>query len=94
MNKFKLVLDLLKNAHRYIFNLGLLPSRKLTREPARYFMKIGYACINNQIKCTTNTTFKLASYSEKILIEKIENNLTLEFHNPERKGFLVREDDE
>lgn len=38
-------------------------------------MKIGYPCINNQIGCTTNTTFRLANYSEENLIEKVGNNL-------------------
>lgn len=38
-------------------------------------MKIGYPCINNQINCTTNTTFRLANYSEENLIEKVTNNL-------------------
>lgn len=38
-------------------------------------MKIGYPCINNQINCTTNTTFRLKNYSEKNLIEKVTNNL-------------------
>ncbi|MBP7708137.1 UV DNA damage repair endonuclease UvsE [Candidatus Pacearchaeota archaeon] len=38
-------------------------------------MKIGYACINNSIGCTANTTFRLASYSEENLIQKVENNL-------------------
>lgn len=38
-------------------------------------MKIGYPCINNQINCTTNTTFRLANYSEENLIDKVMNNL-------------------
>ncbi|HOW36747.1 MAG TPA: UV DNA damage repair endonuclease UvsE [Candidatus Pacearchaeota archaeon] len=38
-------------------------------------MKIGYPCINNTLKCTTNSTFRLASYSEENLKLKIENNL-------------------
>lgn len=38
-------------------------------------MKIGYPCINRSIGCTANTTFRLASYSEKNLIEKVTNNL-------------------
>jgi len=38
-------------------------------------MKIGYACINNSLEGTTNSTFRLANYSEKLLVEKIENNL-------------------
>lgn len=39
-------------------------------------MRIGYACINNSIGMTANSTFRLANYSEKNLIEKVSNNLT------------------
>lgn len=38
-------------------------------------MKIGYACINNSIGCTTNSTFRLASYSEQRFQQTVENNL-------------------
>lgn len=38
-------------------------------------MRIGYPCINRSIGCTANRTFRLASYSEKNLIEKVTNNL-------------------
>jgi UV DNA damage endonuclease len=38
-------------------------------------MKIGYPCINRSIGCSTNKTFRLKSYSEKNLIEKVSGNL-------------------
>jgi UV DNA damage endonuclease len=38
-------------------------------------MKIGYPCINRGIGCSTNSTFRLASYAEELLIQKVENNL-------------------
>lgn len=38
-------------------------------------MKIGYPCINLSIGCTANSTFRLKNYSEKNLIEKVNNNL-------------------
>ncbi len=38
-------------------------------------MKIGYPCINNSVKCTANSTFRLANYSEKNLREKVKSNL-------------------
>jgi UV DNA damage endonuclease len=38
-------------------------------------MKIGYACINTEINCTSNSTFRLSSYSESKLKEKIKQNL-------------------
>jgi UV DNA damage endonuclease len=38
-------------------------------------MKIGYPCINDSIGCTANRTFRLKSYSEALLIEKVTENL-------------------
>ncbi len=38
-------------------------------------MKIGYACINNSLKCRANKTFRLSSYTEEKLVETIKNNL-------------------
>jgi UV DNA damage endonuclease len=39
------------------------------------FMRIGYACINQSIGCTSSSTFRLKSYSEDRLIETVQNNL-------------------
>lgn len=38
-------------------------------------MRIGYACINRSVGCTSARTFRLASYSEKRLVETVERNL-------------------
>jgi UV DNA damage endonuclease len=38
-------------------------------------MKIGYPCINHEVGCTANRTFRLRSYSESLLQEIIESNL-------------------
>lgn len=38
-------------------------------------MKIGYPCINTSIGCTANRTFRLKSYSEDLLKEKVTENL-------------------
>jgi UV DNA damage endonuclease len=38
-------------------------------------MRIGYPCINTSIGCKSSRTFRLKSYSEKRLMETIENNL-------------------
>jgi len=39
-------------------------------------MKIGYPCINTTIGCKNNRTFRLRSFTEKRLIETINNNLS------------------
>lgn len=38
-------------------------------------MKIGYACINQSIGCSSGHTFRLKSYSEQRLLETVERNL-------------------
>ncbi len=38
-------------------------------------MKIGYACINTKVGCSTNRTFRLKSYSEEKLIQIVSENL-------------------
>jgi UV DNA damage endonuclease len=57
-------------------------------------MKIGYPCINNWIGCTSSQTFRLKSYSEDLLKEKIGANLvclqkTLEY-NVKHELFFFR----
>ncbi len=39
-------------------------------------MKLGYPCVNTVIGCTSSSTFRLVSYSEEKLIEKVANNLS------------------
>lgn len=38
-------------------------------------MKIGYPCINNSFDCRPSRTFRLDSYSQEYLIEKVQGNL-------------------
>ncbi len=38
-------------------------------------MRIGYPCINTSVGCKSSRTFRLKSYSEKRLMETVENNL-------------------
>jgi len=38
-------------------------------------MRVGYPCINLTIGCKSDRTFRLKSYSEKRLIQTVENNL-------------------
>ena len=42
-------------------------------------MKLGYACINNSIGCTPNSTFRLKNYSKDNLIENKKNGFTTLF---------------
>jgi UV DNA damage endonuclease len=38
-------------------------------------LRVGYPCINRSIGCTSSRTFRLASYSERRLVETVEQNL-------------------
>jgi len=42
-------------------------------------LKIGYACINQNLQCRSNHTFRLKNYSKERLIEVIEGNLNCLF---------------
>ncbi|MBN1151138.1 UV DNA damage repair endonuclease UvsE [candidate division WOR-3 bacterium] len=39
-------------------------------------MKIGYPCINNGMKCSSGSTFRIRNYSKEILLSKISSNLS------------------
>jgi UV DNA damage endonuclease len=38
-------------------------------------VRVGYPCINRSVGCTSSRTFRLASYSEKRLVETVTENL-------------------
>ncbi len=38
-------------------------------------MKIGYACVNTSIGCTSSKTFRLKNYSEKRFVQTVKKNL-------------------
>ena len=38
-------------------------------------MKIGYPCVNNSIGVSSSKTFRLASYTEEMLIQTVTSNL-------------------
>lgn len=57
-------------------------------------MRIGYPCINRTIDCTASSTFRLKSYTESRVKQKVKNNLEclrriLQF-NLEHKLFFFR----
>ncbi len=39
-------------------------------------MRVGYPCINRSLDCTPNSTFRLSSYSDDLLKEKVSSNLS------------------
>ncbi|MBN1923865.1 MAG: UV DNA damage repair endonuclease UvsE [Nanoarchaeota archaeon] len=52
-------------------------------------MRVGYACINTSINCTSSSTFRLKNYSKERFMETVKSNLEclkkiLEFNN--KKG--------
>jgi UV DNA damage endonuclease len=53
-------------------------------------MRIGYPCINLSIGCRGNHTFRLKSYSEKRLIETVEENLKMLNYNVKHNILFFR----
>ena len=39
-------------------------------------MKVGYACVNTSINCSTSKTFRLKNYSRERLMKTVSNNLS------------------
>ncbi|MFX1382605.1 MAG: UV DNA damage repair endonuclease UvsE [Promethearchaeota archaeon] len=52
---------------------------KITQIILKSPMKLGYACINQSLKCRSSNTFRLKNYSEERLINIIDGNLSCLF---------------